>query len=58
MSSRILAVGTKVTIVAAYHWAKGAWGIVRSFDGEYYHVAPWNGQDACVFTRKEIKVAK
>ena len=46
--------GTRVVIKAAQHWANGEWGIVKHFDGEYYHVAIANGNEQVIFTRSEL----
>lgn len=37
---------------------RGEWGTVRMFDGEYYHVALWGGDDCLVFYRDEIRVPR
>lgn len=47
-------IGKEVTILVGN--LKGEWGIVRYFDGDYYHVSPWGGDEALIFDRKEIKV--
>ena len=37
----------------------GEWGVVKHFDGEYYHVAIANGTATLpVFDRKELKIPK
>ena len=50
--------GTRVVIKAAQHWANGEWGIVKHFDGEYYHVAIANGNEQVIFTRSELRLKK
>ena len=63
MSDRMTAVesklvGRQVTITAKDSWAYGEWGIVKMFDGEYYHIAPWNDSVELVFTRDEFRVPR
>lgn len=48
---------TKVYIISPGHWANGEWGIIKGFDGEYYHVALYNGREQLIFTPKELKKA-
>ena len=37
----------------------GEWGIIKHFDGEYYHVAIANGTDTLpIFERDEIRIPK
>jgi hypothetical protein len=37
----------------------GEWGIIRDFDGEYYHVAIADGGNSYpVFTRNEIRIPR
>lgn len=36
----------------------GEWGIVKLYDGEYYHVALWNGSSTLIFDRDELELAK
>ena len=37
----------------------GEWGIIKVFDGEYYHVAIANGTDSLpIFDRTEITIPK
>lgn len=47
-------IGKEVTILVGD--LKGEWGIVKYFDGDYYHVSPWNGNEAMIFDRNEIRV--
>ena len=49
-------IGKEVTIKTG--WYKGEWGIVRDYDGEYYYVALWNGNDVLIFSRQDIKVSR
>jgi hypothetical protein len=53
---KAIPVGTKVFIRAKESWANGEWGIVRSFDGNDYHVAIAGGQESLVFSRTELVV--
>ena len=55
-SAKELPEGTKVIIKTGD--LKGEWGVVKMFDGEYYHVAPWDGNEALIFERSELKVMK
>lgn len=56
-SAKELPEGTKVIIKTGD--LKGEWGVVKMFDGEYYHVAPWNdSKQALIFERSELKVMK
>jgi hypothetical protein len=41
----------RVIIKAAQHWADGEWGIVKHFDGEYYHVATLEEMTICSLSR-------
>lgn len=37
----------------------GEWGIIKHFDGEYYHIAIRNGTDILpIFKRNEIRIPK
>ena len=37
-------------------WARGQWGIIKDFDGIYYHIAIYNDVDMIlIFTRDEIR---
>lgn len=36
----------------------GKWGIVKDYDGEFYHVAISNDMSMFLFSRKEFKVRK
>ncbi len=57
MESKLI--GKEVTITTKDSWAFGEWGIVRMFDGEYYHIAPWNDEKiSLVFTRDEFRVKR
>ena len=49
-------VGHEATIIARSSWAYGEWGRIVHYDGQNYHVALWNGEEALVFSRNEIKV--
>lgn len=53
-----LPIGAKVYIKSPDSWCNGEWGIIKYFDGDYYHVAIANGDDCPIFDRKELKVAK
>lgn len=52
-------VGKKVTIKCKESMYNGAWGVIKHFDGEYYHIAMWNGnEELLVFERNEFKVER
>lgn len=51
-------IGKEVIITQRYSWLYGEWGIVKYFDGEYYHIAPWNGEETLVFTRDGFRVRR
>lgn len=60
MKRRRIANGTKVIIKENVDsWAAGECGIIKHFDGEYYHVAV-TGDDKMqlIFLRSELKIAK
>lgn len=47
------------TVYIKTGWCSGQWGVVKLFDGEYYHVSPWGDDSvALVFYRNEIRVPK
>lgn len=40
-------------------WHKGDWGVVKMFDGQYYHVAIFGDENEClIFERDEIRVPR
>ncbi len=49
-------VGREVRIIARSSWAYGEWGRIVHYDGQNYHVALYDGEQALVFSRNEIKV--
>lgn len=52
-------IGREVIITTRDSWAFDQWGIVKMFDGEYYHVAIYNDPNtALVFTRDEFRVPR
>ena len=51
-------IGKKVTIRCKASWANGEWGIIKAYDGKYYHIAIWNGEQQLIFTRREFRVDK
>ena len=52
-------IGKKCYIINKNSIYFGEWGIIKHFDGEFYHVAIANGTDSLpVFDRKEIKIPK
>jgi len=37
----------------------GEWGIIKKYDGEYYHIAIANGEDDLpIFNRDQFKICK
>ena len=50
--------GTKVDIVSPGHHMHRSWGIVRDFDGDYYHVAHADGDTEYIFERTELRVRR
>ena len=56
MESKLI--GKKVIITNRDHYLFGEWGIVKYYDGERYHVAPWNGDEELVFDRDEFRVRR
>jgi len=51
-------IGREATITAKDSYLNGEWGIIKYYDGRYYHIAPWNGTETMVFERKEFKVRR
>ena len=52
-AAKEIPVGTRVEIKTGMY--RGEWGTVRYYDGEYYHVALWDGNDCPIFERSELK---
>lgn len=50
--------GKIVDITAKESWAYGEWGVIKYFDGEFYHVAIANDESTLVFSRNEFKVRR
>lgn len=51
-------IGRKADIVAKDSWFCGDWGTIVAFDGEHYHIALFDGDDAAIFSRNEFRVRK
>lgn len=51
-------IGRIVTITDKSSWAYGEWGIIKEFDGEYYHISIANGDPTLIFSRNEFKVRR
>ena len=51
-------IGKQVTIRCKASWANGEWGIIKAYDGKFYHIAIWNGEQQLIFTRREFRVDK
>ena len=52
-------IGKKVIITTKDSWAYDEWGIVRMFDGEYYHISIAGTDDMdLIFTRDEFRVPR
>lgn len=47
-------IGKRATIKCGMY--KGEWGIIKHYDGEYFHIALWNGNSQLVFERNEFTV--
>lgn len=57
VATREIPTDTIVDIKSGFH--KGDWGVVKHYDGEYYHVAMFGDPNDCpVFDRSELKVSK
>lgn len=56
MKSRL--VGKRAFITNKDHWAYNEWGIIKGFDGEYYHIAIANGAEELIFSRDEFRVRR
>ena len=39
-------------------WASREWGIIKLFDGQYYHLAIANGDITLIFTRSELHIPR
>lgn len=56
-ATKEIPIGTIVDIKSGFH--RGDWGVVKLYDGEYYHVAMFGDPDDCpIFDRDELKVRK
>ena len=52
-------IGKKCYIIDKESIYYNEWGIIKHFDGEYYHVAIANGRDSLpIFKRNEIRIPK
>lgn len=52
-------IGKGCYITAKESFYHDEWGIIKHFDGEYYHIAIRNDQNCCpIFTRNEIRIPK
>lgn len=52
-------IGKKCYIINKDSFYFGEWGIIKHFDGEYYHIAIANGTQAePIFKRDEIRIPK
>lgn len=52
-------IGRKCFIIDKESFYYNEWGIIKDYDGEFYHVAIANGVDAVpVFDRKQIKIPR
>jgi len=51
-------IGKEVIITAKDSYLYGEWGIIRYYDGDYYYISPWGGEESMLFDRKEFKVKK
>ena len=51
-------IGKRVTITSKEHQDCGNWGVVKSFDGDQYHIAMNAGNTVLVFDRDEFRVSR
>lgn len=51
-------IGREVIIISKSSWAYGEWGVIKHFDGDYYHIAIANGEPILVFKRNEFRVRR
>lgn len=52
-------IGKMCYITDKYSIFNGEWGVIKDFDGEYYHIAIANGAlTLCIFTRKDIRIPR
>lgn len=51
-------VGKVVTITTKDSWAFGEWGVIKMFDGEYFHIAIANGNPCLIFSKDEFRVER
>lgn len=51
-------IGKKCYIIDKESIYYGEWGIIKHFDGEYYHVAIANGKNLVIFKRNEIRIPR
>ena len=47
-------IGKEATIKVGPY--KGEWGIIQYYDGDFFHIALWGGDDALIFEPHEIKI--
>ena len=50
--------GKEATITDPNSDYYGEWGIIKGFDGDYYHIALWNGDTCLAFARSEFRVKR
>lgn len=52
-------IGKTVTIKCKDSIYNGEWGVIKHFDGEFFHIALWNDEDSMlIFYRSEFKVSR
>lgn len=51
-------IGKAAIIIKASDQYKGEWGIIKHFDGDYYHIALWNGDTSLIFSRDEFRIPR
>ena len=52
-------IGKEAKITTKDSWYYGEYGIIKYFDGEYYHIAiTGDNSNMCIFTRNEFKVRR
>lgn len=52
-------IGKRVIITDKSSWAYEEWGVVKFFDGEYFHIALYNDENSqLIFERRDFKVTR
>ena len=51
-------IGKKCIIIDKESIYYDEWGVIKFYDGEYYHVSIANGNSTVIFDRKQIKIPR